>query len=283
MAHPGARPAPAGGPLPRGRAGPPAVTVKIGTSGWQYRHWRRSFYPERLGTAEWLSFYAQSFGTVEVNNAFYRLPAPEVFARWRDATPEGFEVAVKASSYLTHNKRLADPSEPVHRLMERARHLGEKLGPVLLQLAPTMRVDAARLDDALGCFPPGVRVALEARHESWDVDAVYAVLAAHGAAWCVADAPWRRWPVVRTASWGYLRFHEGVASPRPCYGGRALASWAERVASTWGDGGDVYAYFNNDTCACALRDARVFAAACTRAGLEPTRVPRRGAVRLCDP
>jgi uncharacterized protein YecE (DUF72 family) len=259
------------------------VTVKIGTSGWQYRHWRGTFYPEALRTAEWLPFYAASFDTVEVNNAFYRLPAAEVFARWRDATPEGFEVAVKASSYLTHNKRLAEPAEPVHRLMARAEHLGDKLGPVLLQLPPTMRANVARLDEALGCFPAGVRVALEARHESWDVDPVFEVLASHGAAWCVADAPWRRWPLVRTAPWGYLRFHEGVASPRPCYGRRALGSWAERIAGMWTDREDVYAYFNNDTCACALRDARVFAAACTRVGLQPTGVPRRGVVRLCQP
>ena len=257
------------------------MTVRIGTSGWQYRHWRGTFYPERLQTGAWLDFYARSFDTVEVNNAFYRLPAAEVFDRWREVTPPGFCVAVKASSYLTHNKRLREPAEPVARLLERARHLGEKLGPVLLQLPPTMRADPARLDEALACFPEGVRVAVEVRHDSWDVDAVWEVLAARGAAWCVADAPWRRWPLVRTADWGYLRFHEGIAAPRPCYGRRALATWAERIAATWPAGEDVFAYFNNDTCACALRDARVFAAACARAGLETTKVPGRGVVRLC--
>lgn len=257
------------------------MTVKIGTSGWQYRHWRGTFYPERLATSEWLPFYARSFDTVEVNNAFYRLPAAEVFARWRDATPDGFEVAVKASSYLTHNKRLRDAAEPVHRLMERASHLGTKLGPVLLQLPPTMHADPARLDEALSYFPEGVRVAVEARHATWDVDAVFGVLAARGAAWCVADAPWRRWPLVRTADWGYLRLHEGRATPHPCYGSRALRTWAERIASTWGRGEDVYVYFNNDTCACALRDARVFGEVCAKLGMAPTRVPARGAVRLC--
>jgi len=257
------------------------VTVKIGTSGWQYRHWRTAFYPKELRTGDWLPFYARSFDTVEVNNAFYRLPAAEVFARWRDATPKGFEIAVKASSYLTHNKRLRDPAEPVARLMDRARHLGDKLGPVLLQLPPTMKVDLGRLDEALGCFPSGVRVAVEARHESWDIDDVWSILAARGAAWCVADARWRRWPLVRTADWGYLRLHEGRSLPPPCYGRRALRSWSERVAATWPRGEDVYVYFNNDTCACALRDARVFAGLCARAGLEVTNVPARGSVRLC--
>jgi uncharacterized protein YecE (DUF72 family) len=256
------------------------VTVKIGTSGWQYRHWRGAFYPDSLRTADWLGYYSASFDTVEVNNAFYRLPSVEVFTRWRDATPDGFEVAVKASSYLTHNKRLRDPAEPVTRLMERARYLEEKLGPILLQLPPTMRADAARLDEALGCFPMGTRVAVEARHESWDKEEIWTVLAAHGAAWCVADAPWRRWPLVRTSDWGYLRFHEGTASPRPCYGSRALRTWAERIASTWPDGVDVYVYFNNDLCACALRDARVFAGSCAGVGLATTKVPARGAVTL---
>lgn len=255
--------------------------VKIGTSGWQYRHWRRTFYPEGLPTSRWLDFYTASFDTVEVNNAFYRLPSAEVFARWRDATPEGFEMAVKASSYLTHNKRLREPREPVDRFMDRARHLGTKLGPVLVQLPPTMRADVGRLDDALACFPKGVRVAVEIRHESWDCDAVFQVLARHGAAWCVADAPWRRWPVVRTADWGYFRFHEGVASPRPCYGRRSLATWATRIAETWPTACDVYAYFNNDPCACALHDARVFAGLCAREGLRTTRVPARGLVTLC--
>lgn len=256
------------------------MVVKIGTSGWQYRHWRGTFYPDGLPTARWLAFYTGSFDTVEVNNAFYRLPSAEVFERWCQSTPEGFEMAVKASSYLTHNKRLREPREPVDRFMERARHLGSKLGPVLLQLPPTMRVEAGRLDEALACFPEGVRVAVEVRHESWDCDPVWDVLARHGAAWCVADAPWRRWPVVRTTDWGYLRFHEGAAAPRPCYGRRAIATWASRVAETWATGADVYVYFNNDSCACAPRDAQWFAAACERAGLETTRVPRRGAVTL---
>jgi uncharacterized protein YecE (DUF72 family) len=257
------------------------VVVKIGTSGWQYRHWRDAFYPHRLPTREWLGYYVASFDTVELNNAFYRLPDAEQFERWAAATPDGFEMAVKASSYLTHNKRLRQPRRPVERLMAHASHLGPRLGPVLLQLPPTMRSEPARLDEALACFAPGVRVAVEARHDSWDCDEVWSVLQSHDAAWCVADAPWRRWPVVRTASWGYLRFHEGRASPRPCYGRGALHSWAERVATLWGGGEDVYAYFNNDACGCALRDARAFAATCRNLGLATTKVPRRGAVHLC--
>lgn len=260
-----------------------AVTIKIGTSGWQYRHWRGTFYPGGMGTTHWLSFYTSYFDTVEVNNAFYRLPEASAFERWRESTPPGFEMAVKMSSYLTHNRRLREPAEPVHRFLDRARHLGDKLGPILLQLPPTMPAEIGRLEETLSCLGSSVRVAVEVRHESWDRDEVFDVLAAHNAAWVIADAPWRRWPVVRTADWGYLRFHQGRASPQPCYGRKALAGWARRVTALFPDEADVYAYFNNDPCACALRDARWFASAVGRAGRTPTRVPPRGVVHLCDP
>ncbi len=251
------------------------MPLRIGTSGWQYRHWSGCFYPADLPVSRWLRFYAGCFETVEVDSAFYRLPAADVFARWRDETPDGFVMAVKASSYLTHRRQLREPREPVARLAERVRHLGPKLGPVLLQLPPTMRVETGRLDETLASFPEGIRVAVEARHESWDCDAVWELLARHKAAWCIADAPWRRWPVVKTSDWGYFRFHEGVASPRPCYGSRALASWASRIARTWPAEADVYAYFNNDSCTCAPRDAQRFAAACAREGLLTSRVSPR--------
>ena len=109
----------------------------IGTSGWQYRDWRGPFYPRKLPQRSWLEYYADAFGTVEVNNAFYRLPERATFEAWRDRTPQGFVVAVKASRYLTHVRRLREPQEPVGRLMDRARGLGGRLGPVLLQLPLT--------------------------------------------------------------------------------------------------------------------------------------------------
>ena len=136
------------------------MPVLVGTSGWQYRDWRGRFYPQGLAQARWLEHYAERFATVESNNAFYRLPEPATFAAWAERTPPGFVMAVKASRYLTHIKRLRDPEEPVGRLMERARHLGAKLGPVLLQLPPTLRADPATLDRTLRAFPAGTRVAV---------------------------------------------------------------------------------------------------------------------------
>jgi uncharacterized protein YecE (DUF72 family) len=257
-----------------------AVPVLVGTSGWQYRDWRGRFYPERLAQARWLEHYAGRFATVESNNAFYRLPEAATFAAWAERTPDDFVMAVKASRYLTHVRRLRDPEEPVRRLLDRAARLGGKLGPVLLQLPPTLQADPAALDRTLRAFPAGVRVAVEPRHDSWFSDEVRRLLGEHGAALCLADSPRRRTPLWRTTGWTYLRLHQGAASPPPCYGRRALATWAGRLADLLGPDADAYVYFNNDPGGCAVRDARVFALAAARAGLHPTRVPAAADVRL---
>jgi uncharacterized protein YecE (DUF72 family) len=256
------------------------VPVLVGTSGWQYAHWRGRFYPEGLGQARWLEHYADRFATVESNNAFYRLPETSTFEAWAARTPPDFVMAVKASRYLTHVRRLREPEEPVHRLLARARHLGRKLGPVLLQLPPNLQADPEALDRTLRAFPGGVRVAVEPRHGSWFSDEVRDLLSERGAALCLADSPRRRTPLWRTAGWTYLRLHQGTATPPPCYGRRALASWAGRLAELVGPDADAYVYFNNDPAGCAVRDAGVFARAAARAGLRPTRVPAAGEVRV---
>jgi len=250
------------------------VSVLIGTSGWQYPHWRNRFYPTGVPQARWLEHYAARFATVELNNAFYRLPESQTFEAWRSRTPEDFVMAVKASRYITHIKRLRDPAEPVKRLLERSRGLGPKLGPVLLQLPPNLGVDIPALEDVLEQFPADVKVAVEPRHRSWfETDDTHSALSRHGAALCLSDSPERKTPHWRTASWGYVRFHAGKALPHPCYGRAALRTWAERLAEMWPRSANVYVYFNNDESGCALRDARVFAREIEKAGLVPTRVP----------
>jgi len=247
--------------------------LRVGTSGWQYRDWRDAFYPRGVPLREWLRHYGERFATVELNNSFYRLPERSAFERWREETPDDFVVAVKMSRFLTHLKRLRDPEGPVDLFLERANGLGPKLGPVLLQLPPQLHADPPRLAEALDRFPKDVRVAVEPRHESWFDDRVRGLLEDRGAALCLADSPGRRTPAWRTADWGFVRFHEGRASPHPCYGDRALTTWAERIASMWPARADVFCYFNNDARACAVRDAATFAHLARRAGLHPTRVP----------
>jgi uncharacterized protein YecE (DUF72 family) len=229
----------------------------VGTSGWQYADWRGPVYPRELPQRLWLEHYASLFGTVEVNNAFYRLPERSTFEQWRERTPPGFVVAVKVSRYLTHVKRLRDPAEPVARFLDRARGLGAKLGPALLQLPPTLRADAAVLDAALAAFPSSVRVVVEPRHPSWFTDEIRSVLTDRNAALCWADRKGRPvTPLWRTADFGYLRLHEGTASPRPRYGRQALKTWRDRLASAFPGGEDVFVYFNNDHGAAAVINAR---------------------------
>jgi uncharacterized protein YecE (DUF72 family) len=248
--------------------------LRVGTSGWQYRDWRGRFYPKSVPPARWLEHYAARFATVEINNTFYRLPAPATFAAWNARVPSDFAIAVKASRYLTHYKRLRDPEEPVARLMTHARALSAHLGPVLLQLPPDLPIELARLDRTLRAFGAGVRVAVEPRHPSWFVPEVRDLLGAHGSALCLADRGSHPiTPLWRTADWAYVRMHAGSASPRPCYGARALSSWVTRIAELWPGGVDGYVYFNNDTLGCAVRDAAVFAGVAARAGIPVTRVP----------
>lgn len=230
--------------------------LMIGTSGWQYADWRGDFYPAGLPVRTWLEHYASRFATVEVNNAFYRLPEQATFASWRDRTPDDFRIAVKMSRYLTHIKRLRDPAEPVARFLDRADGLGRKMGPVLLQLPPNLAADTDLLADVLRRFPSSVRVAVEPRHPSWWTDATRAALTERGAALAWADRRSRPiTPLWRTADWGYVRFHEGRAADRPRYGRTALQAWIDRIDSAFTDDADVYAYFNNDTNGAAIRDA----------------------------
>jgi uncharacterized protein YecE (DUF72 family) len=250
------------------------MVVRIGTSGWQYRDWRGPFYPERLAQRAWLEHYATAFDTVESNAAFYRLPERRTFEAWAERSPADFTMAVKASRYLTHIRRLRDPEESVDRLVDRAQGLGPKLGPILVQLPPRFRADADRLDRTLARFPAGWRVAVEVRDPSWDHAEIRAVLEAHDAALCLADRRGPLRPLWRTSGWAYLRFHEGRATPRPCYGERALASWARRLCEGWGTDAEAWVYFNNDPRACAPANAVTFARACRRLGMRVGRATR---------
>ncbi len=228
------------------------MTIRIGTSGWQYADWRGAFYPARLPQREWLRYYVTHFDTVEVNATFYRLPSKEAVARWADTLPPGFVMVVKASRFLTHVKRLRDPQEPVERLMGvldplRSRGL---LGPVLVQLPPDLEAVPERLDDTLGRFPPDVAVAVEPRHSTWFTDSLRDVLARHAAALVWADRDGRSvGPLWETCDWRYLRLHHGRTEWS--YTDHDLRRWATRLAAA--DKGFVFA--NNDPGAAAVKDA----------------------------
>jgi uncharacterized protein YecE (DUF72 family) len=254
---------------------PPAATWWIGTSGWQYNHWKGHLYPAGLPQRRWLERHAEAFATVELNAPFYRLPERATFEAWAARTPEDYLFAVKASRYLTHVKRLREPEEPVARLMDRAAGLGTKLGPVLVQLPPNLPADPPALARTLACFPAGTRVAVEVRHPSWHSAEVRAVLQAAGAALVWADRDSRPVsPLWRTADWGYLRLHTGRANPWPRYGRTALRSWVRRLDDAFGAERDVFVFTNNDPGGAALVDAAVLARLAADRGMPVTRTPR---------
>ena len=231
------------------------MAIRIGTSGFSYRWWRGRFYPREVKPPEWLGFYARRFDTVELNATFYRLPEPERFRRWAAQVPEGFLFAVKVSRVVTHLKRLRGVAEPLAHFFSAVSHLGAKLGPVLHQLPPSLKRDDALLADFLRLLPPERSHAFEFRHESWFDDAVYALLDAHGCAFCVHDHHGMRVPRVTTGQFAYWRFH-GTGTRGECYGAERLRPAAAALAAIAAGGRDVFAYFNNDAMACAVRDAQ---------------------------
>jgi len=228
----------------------------IGTSGYVYPHWRRGvFYPEDLRQRDELAWFATRFRTVELNNPFYRLPEPESFERWRDAVPEGFVFAVKASRYITHVKRLRDAGEPLALFLGRASRLGSKLGPILFQLPPTLQADVAALRGFLDELPTDHRGVIEFRHPSWHEAEVYQALGARAVALCIPVGGRVRPDLVTTAPFAYIRMHSGQG-PGGAFTREQLQWWAGRIRALGRAGKDCYVYFNNDRGGHAPRDAR---------------------------
>jgi uncharacterized protein YecE (DUF72 family) len=217
------------------------MQVMAGTSGFSYPAWRGSFYPEKLSTAKMLAYYAGKLDAVEINNTFYRMPRPALLERWAAETPPTFRFALKSPRSITHMRRLVGADDAVARLAKEARALGDRLGPILFQLPANLRKDLGVLEAFLSTWaslPGGLRAAFEFRHESWLADDVYAALARHDAALCVADSEELATPLVATARWGYLRLR------RQDYGKAALRRWAERLKTQRFD--DVFVFFKHE-------------------------------------
>lgn len=229
--------------------------VWIGTSGYVYRHWRKAtFYPSGLPAREELRYFAAHFRTVELNNPFYRLPTPEMFLRWRDSTPPDFRFAVKASRYITHIKRLRDVGAELALFLERADHLGRKLGPLLFQLPPTQQLDLGRLSEFLALLPGARPWVIEFRHPSWHTDQVYQLLTDHKVALCIPVGGGLYPDQVTTAPFTYFRMHRGQ-EPGGGFTEDEITSWAAQISALRSAGKEVYVYFNNDWGGYAIRDA----------------------------
>ena len=216
------------------------MRVFAGTSGFSYKEWKGSFYPEELPAGEMLAYYSTRLPAVEINNTFYRLPRESVLEGWAEATEEEFRFAIKASRRITHFGRLRGVEEPLQYLLDTVQVLGQKLGPLLFQLPPNFKRDDEVLAGFLELLPPRCRAAFEFRHDSWQDEQVYGLLSGHGSAALVvsdragADEP----PLVATSDWGYLRLR------RADYGDADLTAWAERVrAQKWSE---LFVFFKHE-------------------------------------
>jgi uncharacterized protein YecE (DUF72 family) len=209
-----------------------------GTSGFSYKEWKGSFYPEDLPDAGMLAFYAERFPAVEINNTFYRMPTRKLLEGWAEQVPAGFRFALKASRKITHQKKLADAGDEVRYLVETSRALADRLGPTLVQLPPWLKKDVPLLADFLSLVPADFRVAVEFRSSSWLDDEVYAALEAAGAALVVSDTGKGDPPVIRTAPFGYARLR------RVEYGEADLEEWARRLRGPGWE--DLFAFFKHE-------------------------------------
>jgi uncharacterized protein YecE (DUF72 family) len=231
--------------------------IYAGTSGWAYPSWKPDFYPAKLASAKFLGHYATRLNTVEVNYTFRRFPTENLLRGWIEATPAGFQFAIKAHQKITHVARLRDVGDFTSDFLRSLQPLDEekKLGPVLFQLPPFLRCDVALLKDFLASLPRSLRAAFEFRHDSWFSEEVYALLRSGNAALCNAESEKLETPDTQTADFAYLRLRKEK------YSAKERKELEQRIARL-GSGGDVYVYFKHeDTPDGALHAESVLSAA----------------------
>src|SRR5579863_1025149 len=213
-----------------------------GTSGWAYPSWKPGFYPQKLAQKKFLGHYATQLNTVEVNFTFRQLVKETTIQNWLQDTPSHFRFGVKAHQVITHIKRLKGTEDFVPRFLATIEPLAAagKLGPILFQLPPNLKEDAALLKDFLAILPRTVPAAFEFRHESWFADSTYELLRAANAALCVAETETLTTPDVATAGRVYYRFR------KPSYTAEELRSMVGRIREHLAAGRDVFAYFKHE-------------------------------------
>jgi len=214
----------------------------VGTSGYSYKEWKGNFYPEKLPDRELLGFYAKHFSTVEINHTFYRMPVEATLLNWAKSVPEGFQFALKANQQITHIQRLRDSESTLKRFLEVASVLadGDHLGPILVQLPPTFKLDRPLLEQFLALRPAAFRFAFEVRHASWYVEETYEILRRHETALCLAETDKQTPPDVITAGFTYVRLRLENYTPKQ------LAAWRKRFDAWLARGIDVYVYCKHE-------------------------------------
>ena len=229
------------------------VSIRIGTSGWTYKHWQRIFYPVKWPRSKWLEYYTNHFDTVELNATFYRLPQRTTFENWEARTPDHFLWSVKGSRFITHTKRLKDPAQSLGRFYDATTGLGEKLGVILLQLPPSFGFDEKLFIDFCKKLNPDIRHTIEFRHPSWINDQVFGIMTEFNIAFCVSDTA-GRYPFIEaiTSDFMYVRLHGSQDLYASLYSEEELYTWAQKI-NAWNR--DVFIYFDNDYKGHAINNA----------------------------
>jgi len=251
--------------------------IFIGTSGWSYKSWEKSFYPNSIPNAQQLEFYTTQFSTVEINATFYRLPTEKMVLGWRDRAPEGFVYAVKGSRYITHMKKLANLDGALTKFFDRIEPMEKRIGCILLQLPPFQQRDDQKLDKFLRQLPRKYRHAVEFRHVSWQDEQVFDILRDHAAAHVSVSSLGMPANFTVTTDLVYIRFHGLEGGAAHDYTRRELESWAEHIRRQADEGQTVYAYFNNDANVRAPRNAKLLI---SMTAPEPTSPPKHGRKKL---
>ena len=227
------------------------MNVRSGTSGFSYKEWKGPFYPEDLPASKMLAYYAGRLPTVEINNTFYRMPNRKTLAGWAEQTPADFQFVLKASQKITHRKRLKDVEDELDYLIPTMGELGEKLGPMLVQLPPYLKKDVERLERFLALLPNGFRAAFEFRNATWLDEDVVDLLRARSQALVIADSGKDELlHVVATAPFVYARLRQET------YTDQALAEWGERLRAL--DADDLYVFFKHEDAGAGPRMAERF-------------------------
>jgi uncharacterized protein YecE (DUF72 family) len=235
---------------------PASGKVHIGTSGWHYKHWIGPFYPVKMPPSRMLKFYTEHLDTVEINNSFYRLPAATAIAAWCNETPPTFCFAVKASRYITHNRKLNDPERSAQKFMNVVERLERRLGPILFQLPPAWKLNLERLENFLSGLPQHHRYAFEFRNPTWNIPEVYGVLRRHNAAYCIHELAGFQSPIQTTADFAYVRLHgPGENKYQGDYSKKILETWAKRITAWTKELKHVFVYFDNDQNGFAAKNA----------------------------
>ncbi len=224
----------------------------FGTSGWSYPGWKGRFYPPGLPAGEWLSFYAQTFATVEINMTFYRFPKPEMLRRWVEITPPSFRFTLKANRQITHLKKLKNVRSEVRYFYILADSLRERLGCILFQLPPSITLDLNLLGEFLKTLSPGYRNVIEFRHESWYDERVYELLRIQAVTFCTVSSAKVPKTSPETAPVAYVRFHGLTGGHRHNYSDGELEEWAGIIRKMKAE--EAYIYFNNDYQAFAVHN-----------------------------